>query len=74
MHHDVNDFLPVGVFYVRGGQLEILQYPKVKILDKGRGRSAKGALALDSFSNRPLGLKFPYRYIEDMNNGSYGTR
>lgn len=73
MHHDVNDFLPVGGFYVRGGQLEILQYPEVKFLAKGRGRSAKGALALDSFSNTPLGLKFPYRYIEDMNNGSYGT-
>lgn len=59
--------------FVRGGQLEILQYPKVTILAKGIGRSAKGALALEGFSNRPSGLKFPYGYIEGMNNGSYGS-
>lgn len=73
MHHNTNDFLPAGFFYVRGGQLEILQYPKMTILAKGMGRSAKGALALESFSNGPLGLRFPYRYIEGMNNGSYGS-
>lgn len=45
MHHDINEFLPVGVSSVRGGQPEILQYPKVTILAKEMGRSAKGALA-----------------------------
>lgn len=75
MQYDFKDFLPAGVFYVRGGQLEILQYPKVTIPAKGMGmsRSAKGALALQSFSSRPSGLKFPYRYTEGMNNGSYGS-
>lgn len=44
MQYDFKDFLPVGVFYVRGGQLEIQQYPKVTIPAKGMGQRAKGAL------------------------------
>ena len=68
-------FLTFFFFSVQGGKLEILQYIKVTIQDTGVGRSAKGTLALQSLSNRPslLKLKFPYRYVEGRNNGSYGN-
>ena len=56
----------LAYFYVKGGKLEILQYPKVTVQAKGVGRSAKGTLALQNSSNRPslLKLKSPYRYVK----------